>query len=140
MLFNSFDFLIFLPIVFIGYWFVIKKLKSQNILILVASYVFYGWWDWRFLFLILLSTLVDYTIGLQIQKTKKQQKRKYFLWISLLFNLGLLGFFKYYNFFIDNWIEAWASVGINFKDLTHLNHIGATKFTKMLIRDFNLSK
>ncbi len=112
MLFNSIEFLIFLPTIFLLYWFVFKQLKTQNILILIASYVFYGWWDWRFLFLIVLSTLVDYTMGLQLEKTEQQQKRKYLLWMSLVFNLGLLGFFKYYNFFIDNWVEAWANMGV----------------------------
>ena len=117
MLFNSFEFLLFLPIVFILYWFVFKNLQKQNILILIASYIFYSWWDWRFLLLILLSTLVDFTLGLQLKKTDHQQKRKYLLWGSLIFNLGLLGFFKYYNFFIDNWIDAWATLGFNM----HLN-------------------
>ena len=112
MLFNSFEFLFFLPTVFLLYWFVFKKLQHQNVLILLASYVFYGWWDWRFLTLILLSTVVDYSIGLQMQKNESQQRRKYLLWVSLAFNLGLLGFFKYYNFFIDNWIEAWGMLGV----------------------------
>jgi len=113
MLFNSIEFLCFLFVVFILYWLVFKKsIKLQNALILVASYVFYGWWDWRFLSLILLSTLVDYTIGLQLKNTEKQIKRKYLLWGSLLFNLSLLAFFKYYNFFIDNWIVAWEALGI----------------------------
>ena len=113
MLFNSIEFICFLFIVFILYWYVFNKnIKLQNALVLVASYVFYGWWDWRFLSLIVLSTLVDYTIGLQLQKTEQQTKRKYLLWGSLFFNLGLLGFFKYYNFFIDNWIIAWETCGI----------------------------
>ncbi|QVY67212.1 MBOAT family protein [Polaribacter sp. Q13] len=112
MLFNSFEFLLFLPTVFILYWFVFKKLRIQNILLLIASYIFYGWWDWRFLFLIILSTLVDYAIGIQLEKTDHQQKRKLLLWCSLIFNLGLLVFFKYFNFFIDNWVNAWSSIGI----------------------------
>ena len=112
MLFNSFDFLLFLPLVFILYWFVFRKLKLQNIFILIASYVFYGWWDWRFLSLILASTFVDYSIGLLLNKTDKKKKRKLLLLASLLFNLGLLGVFKYYNFFIDNWINAWSTMGI----------------------------
>ena len=113
MLFNSFEFLFFLPIVFILYWFVFKKIQSQNIFILIASYVFYGWWDWKFLGLIFLSTIIDYTIGILLSKTKPIKKRKYLLWFSLLFNLGILGFFKYYNFFIDNWIDAWSNLGIS---------------------------
>ena len=112
MLFNSLNFLLFIPIVFILYWFVFQKLKYQNIFILIASYVFYGWWDWRFLSLILASTFVDYSLGLYLNKTEDKNKRKLFLFASLLFNLGLLGIFKYYNFFIDNWINLWSSIGI----------------------------
>ena len=112
MLFNSLEFLLFLPTVFILYWFVFKKITTQNILILVSSYVFYGWWDWRFLSLILISTLIDYTIGLQLRKTSNLQRRKLLLSFSLVFNLGMLGFFKYYNFFVDSWIEAWSNIGV----------------------------
>jgi alginate O-acetyltransferase complex protein AlgI len=69
MLFNSIDFAVFLPIVFLLYWFVANKnLKLQNFLIVVASYVFYGWWDWLFLSLIFLSILIDYTLGLQLKR------------------------------------------------------------------------
>ena len=115
MLFNSFTFLIFLPIVFILYWFLLKKsFKAQNILLLIASYVFYGWWDYRFLSLIFASTLVDYFVGLKLSKTEKKASRKWLLAISLLFNLGLLCYFKYANFFIDSWVEAWGSIGVNF--------------------------
>jgi D-alanyl-lipoteichoic acid acyltransferase DltB (MBOAT superfamily) len=80
--------------------------------VLVSSYVFYGWWDWRFLSLIFLSTLIDYSLGLQLKKTTIIKKRKLLLYASLLFNLGMLGFFKYYNFFVDSWIEAWAGFGV----------------------------
>ncbi|WP_438423354.1 MBOAT family O-acyltransferase [Aquimarina macrocephali] len=112
MLFNSLEFFLFLPLVFILYWFVVhKKLKLQNFLILVASYVFYGWWDYRFLSLIALSTLVDYFIGLTIDNSDKKSTRKRWLLVSMLFNLGLLGFFKYYNFFIESWVDLLASVG-----------------------------
>ena len=113
MLFNSLEFLLFLPTIFILYWFVFKKFHIQNILILVASYVFYGWWDWRFLSLIFISTIIDYTIGLQLKNTSHSQKRKLLLSFSLVFNLGMLGFFKYYNFFIDSWIEAWDTFGVS---------------------------
>lgn len=113
MLFNSFEFFFFLPIVFCLYWFVLKKsIKAQNILLLVASYVFYGWWDYRFLSLILFSTLVDYFVGLALGKATETNKRKWLLGISLAVNLGLLGVFKYYNFFVESWIDAWASTGI----------------------------
>ena len=112
MLFNSIDFAIFLPIVFILYWFVTNKnLKLQNLLIVAASYLFYGWWDWRFLSLILFSTLVDYTVGQKLRNEENQLKRKVLLWTSILVNLGFLGFFKYYNFFLDNFITAFSFFG-----------------------------
>lgn len=112
MLFNSIDFAIFLPIVFLLYWFVTNKsLKLQNLLIVVASYVFYGWWDWRFLSLIVFSTFVDYTVGRQLRTEENQLKRKILLWASILVNLGFLGFFKYYNFFLDNFITAFSFFG-----------------------------
>jgi len=117
MLFNSFDFFIFLPIVFILYWFIFNKnLKFQNILILIASYVFYGWWDYRFLSLIAISTFVDYYVGLAIYKSENPSLRKMWLFVSVLFNLSLLGFFKYYNFFIESWTELLSSLGYNLEN------------------------
>lgn len=119
MLFNSIDFAIFLPIVFILYWFCTNNnLKLQNFLIVAASYVFYGWWDWRFLVLILFSSLVDYFVGLGLLKQEVQRKRKALLWTSIIINLGLLGFFKYYNFFIDNFIAAFSFFGTAIKPNT----------------------
>jgi D-alanyl-lipoteichoic acid acyltransferase DltB (MBOAT superfamily) len=116
MLFNSIDFAIFLPIVFLLYWFATdKKLKLQNFLIVVASYIFYGWWDWRFLFLILFSTIIDYLVGRKLSKEENDTKRKYLLWTSLLVNLGFLGFFKYYNFFLDNFVVAFSFFGTEIK-------------------------
>ncbi len=113
MLFNSIDFAIFLPIVFILYWFVFNKnLKIQNALLLVASYVFYGFWDWRFLSLIFISSLVDYLVGLGLEQTSEKTKRKLLLYTSLLVNLGFLGFFKYFNFFVDSFVDLFAGIGI----------------------------
>lgn len=124
MLFNSIDFLIFLPIVFVLYWFVFNiNLKSQNLLILFSSYVFYGWWDYRFLSLIFLSTVVDYKIGLEIPKQNSEKNRKLLLWVSVLFNLSVLGFFKYYNFFVDSWISLLSTVGYDVKSVWTLNII-----------------
>ena len=112
MLFNSIEFAVFLPIVFILYWFVFQKsLKWQNLFIVITSYIFYGWWDWRFLFLILFSTVQDYCIAYWIEKENSQKKRKLLLSISIITNLGFLGFFKYYNFFIDNFITAFSFFG-----------------------------
>ncbi|MGS0525495.1 MBOAT family O-acyltransferase [Zobellia nedashkovskayae] len=122
MLFNSIEFLVFLPIVFILYWFVFNKnLKLQNALILVSSYVFYGWWDYRFLSLILISTVVDYFIGLNLDKRNNINQRKLLLWCSMLFNLGVLGFFKYYNFFIDSFINLFQTLGYEINSVWTLN-------------------
>jgi D-alanyl-lipoteichoic acid acyltransferase DltB (MBOAT superfamily) len=116
MLFNSLDFAIFLPIVFILYWFVTNNnLKLQNLLVVAASYFFYGWWDWRFLSLIIFSTVVDYSIGLALKSEENKIKRKALLWTSILINIGFLGFFKYYNFFIDNFITAFSFFGLPIK-------------------------
>jgi len=114
MLFNSLDFAIFLPIVFILYWFVFKKsLKLQNALIVIASYVFYGWWDWRFLSLILFSTLVDFVVGRSLGKEDRANKRKVLLWLSIIVNLGFLGFFKYFNFFLESFQDAFSLLGMD---------------------------
>ncbi len=119
MLFNSIEFLFFLPIVFVLYWFVFsKQLRAQNILLLLASYLFYGWWDWRFLFLLLISTCLDYFVALAIQNSKDVSKRKLFLGLSLIGNLGMLGFFKYYNFFVESWIDAWSRIGVTMEATT----------------------
>jgi len=100
MLFNSLQFLPFFVIVFFLYWFVFNKsLRKQNLLLLASSYFFYGCWDWRFLFLLVFSTFLDYFSGLMIFRAETQGKRKTWLLISVLTNLGFLGFFKYYNFF-----------------------------------------
>ncbi|MDG1277574.1 MAG: MBOAT family O-acyltransferase [Algoriphagus sp.] len=117
MLFNSLDFAVFLPIVFILYWFVFRSsLKAQNFLIVVASAVFYGWWDWRFLALIAFSTLVDFIVGKQLDKVEDGYKRKALLIVSILVNIGFLGFFKYYNFFLDNFITAFTFIGMPIKE------------------------
>lgn len=119
MLFNSFEFIVFLPTVFLLYWFVChKSLKVQNALVLLASYIFYGWWDYRFLGLIALSTVVDYIVGLRIHDSSNSVIRKRWLLVSIVFNLGLLGFFKYYNFFVDSWVSSVAQLGYTLSPYT----------------------
>ena len=116
MLFNSIDFAIFLPIVFILYWFITNKnLKIQNLLIVFSSYLFYGWWDWRFLSLIFFSTIIDYSVGLKLLSENNYNRRKILLWTSIFVNLGFLGFFKYYNFFLDNFITSFSFFGSEIK-------------------------
>jgi D-alanyl-lipoteichoic acid acyltransferase DltB (MBOAT superfamily) len=114
MLFNSNNFLIFLLTVFLLYWFVFqKKLKLQNLFILVISYLFYAWWEWRFLSLILLCSGTNYVAGVLLASNEKQKNRKLILTLSCIFSLGLLCVFKYFNFFIDNFINAFVLVGIH---------------------------
>ena len=132
MFFNSIDFAIFLPVIFILYWFVANKnLKLQNFLIVVASYIFYGWWDWRFLSLIIFSTIIDYLIGISLSKQENQNKRKVLLWSSILVNLGFLGFFKYYNFFLENFVTAFSFLGypINPQGLNIILPVGISFYT-----------
>jgi len=112
MLFNSIEFAIFLPIVFLLYWFVTNgNLKTQNILLLIASYFFYSWWDWRFLFLLVLLSLANYFIGIQIEKNETNRKGRIWLISGLVANIGVLVVFKYYNFFIDGFINLVSLVG-----------------------------
>ena len=132
MLFNSFDFAIFLPIVFMLYWFVANKnIRLQNFLIVLASYFFYGWWDWKFLSLIFFSTVVDYLVGIRLGVEEKQTKRKILLWISIFVNLGFLGFFKYYNFFLDNFTASFSffGIGITGNSLNIILPVGISFYT-----------
>ncbi len=132
MLFNSIDFAIFLPIVFLLYWSIANKnLKFQNFMIVVASYLFYGWWDWRFLSLILFSTVVDYFVGLALKNQENLIRRKLLLWISIFVNLGFLGFFKYYNFFLENFVDAFQFFGyaINSQRLNIILPVGISFYT-----------
>lgn len=123
MLFNSIEFAVFLPIVFFLYWFVFRnRLRLQNFFILVVSYVFYGWWDWRFLSLIVFSSFIDYFVGLALKKEERQTKRKLLLLSSILVNIGFLGFFKYFNFFTESFINTFSFFGTKF-DAFSLNII-----------------
>ena len=113
MLFNSFEFFLFLPLVFGLYWFVFQhKLRAQNLLILLASYFFYGWWSWAFTGLLLLSTLLDYAYGFGVAAANRR-KAKIFLWLSIINNLGILGVFKYYNFFAVQFQQGFELLGIH---------------------------
>jgi alginate O-acetyltransferase complex protein AlgI len=114
MLFNSIGFAIFLPIVFILYWGLAKKdLKFQNILLLVASYFFYACWDWRFLFLLIFSTVLDYYTGIRMAEAGDKSKKKKWFWLSVIVNLGFLGVFKYYNFFAASFAAAFSKLGLH---------------------------
>jgi D-alanyl-lipoteichoic acid acyltransferase DltB (MBOAT superfamily) len=102
MLFNSFEFLIFLPLVFIGYWFIFNKLKVQNLFIVVVSYLFYGWWDWRFLFLIFLTTILCFASGYGIGLCKEKKIKRLICALNIFANIAILCCFKYFNFFAEN--------------------------------------
>ncbi len=113
MLFNSLEFFLFLPVVFLLYWFVFNKsLKWQNLLVLAASYFFYGWWSWKFLCLLALSTLLDYLYGFWVASPNKK-KAKFFLWLSIINNLGILIIFKYYDFFALQFSHGFELLGLH---------------------------
>lgn len=127
MVFNSIAFILFLPITFLLYWFVVgRNLKLQNAFVVAASYLFYGWWDWRFLLLIALTTFCSYYSGLAIEKFT--QKRKIILWSNVLLNLGILGLFKYYNFFVEN-LEALLGINLDAITLNLILPVGISFYT-----------
>jgi alginate O-acetyltransferase complex protein AlgI len=132
MLFNSLSFAIFLPIVFILYWVIgSAKLRSQNVLLIVSSYYFYACWDWRFLFLLVFSTLLDFYSGIKISKASGQHNKKIWLFISIVINLGILGVFKYYNFFSSSFADALSLLGVkvNMSSLELILPVGISFYT-----------
>jgi D-alanyl-lipoteichoic acid acyltransferase DltB (MBOAT superfamily) len=113
MLFPSYAFMVFLPVVFLAYWYVFNKdLRLQNAFLLVASYVFYGWWDWRFLGLLFASSIGDFLIGMALEGARSPRQRKAWVGLSLLVNLGVLGTFKYFNFFVEGFSDVMLAVGL----------------------------
>lgn len=132
MIFTSLDFALFLPVVFILYWFIFNRSgKSQNILLLLAGLFFYGYADWRFLFLIVGNALLNYFIGIQIAESKKENIQRRYLWTGVIINLGVLGFFKYFNFFYDNFVDLINLFGFqaNHSTLMILLPLGISFFT-----------
>ena len=118
MVFNSLVFLGFFLAVFALYWgFLVRHIHVRNVFLLACSYAFYGYWDWRFLFLIAFSSLVDFQVGKSMGTSQNEKNRKVLLCISLFTNLGLLGLFKYYNFFLDNFIDAFSLFGQRSKQI-----------------------
>lgn len=114
MSFDSLEFAVLLVSTFLVYWLIFKKsLRAQNFLLLCVSYVFYGFWNWELLGLIILSSVVDYSIGLLLHKSESARSRKIYLLISLFTNLGLLGYFKYANFFIESFVSLLATLEIS---------------------------
>lgn len=118
MVFNSIIFLLYLPIVFLLYWFVFKRLKWQNIFVIIASYIFYGWWDWRFLTLIAFTSLCSFLSGILIDKSKIRRNKKIVLSINIIINLGILAIFKYFNFFTSNIQLILSPLGIHLDTIT----------------------
>ncbi len=132
MLFNSLEFMFFLPIVFLIYWFLNRqKLQYQNLFLLAISYFFYSCWDWRFMFLLLFSTVLDYFTAIKMSESKTDVEKKVWFWISIIINLGFLGVFKYYNFFADSFATALANIGLqtNFWTIQVILPIGISFYT-----------
>ncbi len=118
MQFQSFIFIQFFIVFYLLYLFLMDKYKYQNSLIVIASYIFYGYWDARFLVLLMFSTLVDFAIAHLIDRTTEEKKRKIWLSISLLSNLSILGFFKYFNFFTASFTDLLNNIGVPANELT----------------------
>jgi len=115
MIFNSFEFALFFPVIFLLYWLVFRKnVLYRNIFIILTSYFFYGMWDWRFLSLIFISSLSDYLIGIKLQDQESPKVRKQLLWASIVVNIGILMVFKYFNFFIDSFVNVFSFFGSEF--------------------------
>ncbi|GAB2829271.1 MBOAT family O-acyltransferase [Ferruginibacter profundus] len=132
MLFNSLGFALFLPIIFFLYWFATNgKLKLQNMLLLVASYFFYACWDYRFLFLLIFSTFLDYFTGIKMHEAPNQKMKKFWFWLSIGVNLGFLGVFKYFNFFASSLADTLSLLGIktNFWSLQVILPVGISFYT-----------
>ncbi|MBL7966844.1 MAG: MBOAT family protein [Prolixibacteraceae bacterium] len=132
MLFNSITYFFFISIVFSLYWLLSDKhFRWQNILLFIASYCFYGWWDVRFLSLIFITSSVDFFLGKAIFKQSEKRKKRYLLLICLIMNLGMLGFFKYYNFFIDSFSNLLVQFGFqpNISSLQIILPVGISFYT-----------
>jgi len=115
MLFNTIDFAIFLPVVLILYWLIARRsVRIRNLFLVIVSYIFYSFWDWRFLSLIFASSLLDYLVGRKLARTNNGNLRKVFLGVSLVFNLGMLFTFKYFNFFVETFVDTFALFGTEF--------------------------
>ena len=131
MLFNTFDFWVFLIIVFSAYWLAAKRIRIQNLIVLVASYVFYGWWTWWFLFLIAGCSGVNFIGALLIEKSKCRLTRRLLLGFCCVILLGILCVFKYYNFFAENLAEVLNVIGLHadFVTLKLVLPVGISFFT-----------
>lgn len=150
MLFNSYEFLLFLPLVFAIYWIGSRRLTVNNIIVVAASYVFYGWWDWRFLFLIALTTALSFASGILIDRARSRRMARMVCGANIAVNICILGVFKYFNFFVENlriiteqigfkldWftIDVLLPVGISFYTFQALSYTidvyrGQTKATR----------
>ena len=119
MAFNSLSFGLFLPVFLLIYYAIYHRQNKRDIVLLVGSYIFYMFWYWQYAGLIAISTLVDYVIGIKLHKTSEQKHRKFLLAISLFVNLGILGIFKYYNFFASSSQAMLHSIGIDIPDIYH---------------------
>jgi D-alanyl-lipoteichoic acid acyltransferase DltB (MBOAT superfamily) len=140
MLFNSIEFALFLPLVFLLYWFVFNRnWRWQNLLVVIVSYVFYGWWDWKFLILIAITSFCSWLCGiymgekssLRMKDKRHVNRRWYFMLANIVLNLGILGFFKYYNFFVDSFVQAFGVFGfqLHLQSLKIILPVGISFYT-----------
>ena len=131
MNFCSIEFAVFFPIVFSIYWLLHKNVRTQNFFLLASSYFFYGWWDWRYLSLIVLCSVCNYAAGLFLMKTENDKQRKLILTICCIISLGVLGVFKYYDFFVESFVDAFRlfNIRLNAKSLNLILPVGISFYT-----------
>jgi alginate O-acetyltransferase complex protein AlgI len=131
MVFNSIEFTVFFTVFFLLYWFVFRELKLQNLFILAGSYFFYAWWDWRFLFLLIISTAFNYFLGIAISKAQNMKRKQLFLYLGLLQALGTLLYFKYFNFFIESFVSGFSAfdISLNIHTLKIILPLGISFYT-----------
>ena len=132
MLFNSILFLLFLFLTYSFHWFLFSKsANNQNIFLLISSIIFYGFWDWRFVLLLLLSIVLVFVVGIKIDQVQSDRNKKYWLRFGLLFSIGLLGVFKYFNFFVSSFIDLLNlfNLDLNFKTLSVILPVGISFYT-----------
>lgn len=128
MVFHQIEFIVLFPFLLISL-FLLKKNNIKKNLLLVFSYYFYAYWDWRFLSLILISTVVNYVVGQNLERLKEERRRRFYMILGVVFNLCLLGFFKYYNFFTESFNDLFKNIGLEFQSINILLPVGISFYT-----------
>src|SRR5688500_10617033 len=131
MVFNSIAFAVFFGLFFLLYWFVFNRnLKYQNLFLLTAGYIFYAWWDWRFLSILIGTSFINYILGISIEKAQNPRHKKTLVSVGVLFSIGVLVVFKYFNFFVTSFIDALSTlhIALNLQTLNIIIPLGLSYY------------